>query len=357
VGLVSGRWPWCIGAGLLVLAAGVAPLGLKLADLRDVEVRAIPWRTHGGRLQGASPVGQGFRCRWDGLDRIEVALVALGPTRDAELELVLRDGARDGPVLRTVRADAAQPAGSRPWLAFDFEPLPDSAGRALWFELRPADGAQDSPWSTWTRYHGQPGVDAPWGDRVLAGRVFEGDVIDNSLPPQKLHFWSKVPHPHLSAMAFAVEELRPAEGAVLLELWDAGGDPASDPPLRRSRLAPGAGVEGGYAFFHFEPIAASRWKDMRFRLTAPEGARMIGFEKGLSFKTLHGGDPGPPALIGMARGDEVHTDCSLIFRAHSSPARSEVLRLLLDRLDGRLAGAALCWILGTLLILGLVRPR
>lgn len=354
---MSRRGLGVLGAALLALGAGALPLGLRLADTYELDVRSVPWRTHGGHLSNEGRTGQGFRCRWDGLTRIEVALVSLGPTEGAQLELLLRADARDGAPLRRARALAPTPSGERGWVSFEFEPVANSAGRDFWFELAPLGDAQPSPWSAWIRYHGQPGIDAPWGDRVATGRVFEGAVIDNSLTPERLHFWGKVPHPQLCAMAFAVEELSSARGQVRLELWGEGADPRADPPLRSALLEPDAATRGGYAYFAFEPVADSRWKDMRYRLSVPQATRLVGFERGLSFKTFHGGTQGPPGLLGMTRGTRVHGDRSLVFRASSSPSRAEAFELLARRAGWKLWAGALCWILGTWLVLRLVSPR
>lgn len=342
---------------LVAVGAGLLPLGLGLVDAHDIEVRTVPWRTQGGRISDANRPGQGFRCQWDGLERVDVAVVALGPTRDAQLELLLRADSPDGAVLRRARVVPAELTEGRGFVAFEFQPIEDSAGRAFWFELGPGDGTRHGPYCAWIRYHGQPGVDTPWGDRVVPGAVFEGPIVDNARSAAQRATWGMVPHPNLAAMAFAVEDLPVADGEVRLELWGEGSDPRTDPALRSVTLEGQGDVRGGYAYFDFEPIAESRWKEMHYRLTVPEGARVVGFESGLSFKTFHGGTAGPPALLGMSSGTQVHTGRSLIFRADSSPTRREVVARIIDRAGWRLWAGALCWFLGTVLALRLTFPN
>ena len=332
----------------LALAAVTAlvPLAALAPELPDVEVRTVPWRTHGGKLVAAHPVGEGFRCRWNGLARIEVGLVSLAPPAGAEVELVLRADSPDGEILRRSRTVPGELPGQGHFASFEFEPLADSAGRELWFELAPPEGGSPSPYSPWVRFHGQPGHDTPWGNRIVQGPVIEGKLADASRPPST-EDPGNVPHANLRALAFATDSLIPGSGAVKLELFEQG----RDAPVRSVELGEENEVHGGYVFFSFPPIEESRWKSYRYRVNVPPDSRLVGFELGPSVKTFHGAELGERALLGASLGGVRHPDRDLVFRAWSSPARTEVLALILERAGGRLILAALLWTLAIGLVL------
>lgn len=337
---------------LAVVVCALVPMALLGNEVPDVEVRTVPWRTHGGKLMPRFTTGQGFRCEWNGLARIEVGLVSLGPARDAELELVLHDESARGAVLRRSKIRPGPLAGQGQFASFEFDPVADSAGRDFWFELVPP-GERPSPYSAWIRYHGQPGHDTAWGNRIQRGPVVEGPAQDNSEAAILDIFPGNVPFPNLSALAFAVEHLDPAEGEVRLELWRGFAPEVDVQPLRSVELRPEEAVRGGYAFFAFEPIADSRWQEFRYRLTMPESARLVAFEAGPSLKTFHGGDAARPPLLGVVLGDTLHLDRSLIFRAHSSPSRFDVWQRIARRAGWKLGLGALAWALAIVLIIRL----
>lgn len=332
--------------GLLACAAGLLPFAAGLGEAWDVEVRTVPRRTQTGKLAQDERLGQGFRCAWDGLARVEVLLTPLGPVAGAELELLLRGSDPRGPVLRQARVQPGPLPGGGDFVAFDFEPVPDSAGREFWFELSVPGEARWSPYSAWIRYHGQPGMETAWGNRVLAGTVFEGELRDHTIGPGGRQLWLRVPHPHLSAVAVAFEAVRGERAQ--LELWELEAAPDAA-PLRKVLLPSQAGARGGYAFFTFEPIEDSRWRSFRYRLTTGDAARVVGFESGISFKSFHGGTAAEAPLLGVTQGASLHLDRSLVFRAGRAPSRGAVLRRIGDRAGWKLWCGALCWLLSAAL--------
>ncbi|MDP6539809.1 MAG: hypothetical protein QF903_07025 [Planctomycetota bacterium] len=344
-----------LAALLLAGACAGLPLWLATEPVPDVEVRSVPWRTHGGRLPADRPTGQGFRCRWDGLRVIDVALVALAPPGEAEVELTLRGDDPGGTILRRARARPGPLEAPGEFVAFSFEPIERSAGRRFWFELRPVEGSAPSPFSAWVRFHGQPGHDATWGHRIVTGPVIEGALADHARVESQQDP-GNVPHAHLRAVAVAADHLAAHEGTTRLELWPEGG---TGEPLRTVELGAEQGIHGGWAFFSFPPIPDSRWERYRFRLTLPQTARLVGLEQGLSLKTFHGLDHGldgaASRLAGTSLAGVVHADRDLLFRAWSSPDRAEVAALVGERAGWRLAAAALAWILATFLVLRLAR--
>ncbi len=330
-------------AMLGALGLAVVALLSQLTDTADIEVRTVPRRTQAGRLQRGADIGQGFRCDFDGLHRIEVALVPLGDAGDSQLELVLRAEGPTGQVLRQVQA--SQLPATADWGVFDFEPLQDSAGRALWWQLQLTGDKGQSPYSPYIRYHGQIGINMGWGKRIEQGRVFEGRLFDRHSLENAKGTYAKVPHPYLTAVSFAAETLRPALGPAKLELWGPDQTPYSSKPLRTVSLDPKEATHGGYAFFAFEPIKDSRWTDIHFRLSVPPGARMVGADEGLSFLTWHGKRQGQAGLLGFSRGERIQKDRSLVFRATSSPTPLDNLRRVLERAGVRLILGLLLWIL------------
>lgn len=357
---MKGALAFLLGAvsALAVLVLAVVIFAPASRNVADIEVRTVPWRTQAGRIPKSYPPGQGFVAGWEGLRRIDVALVVQGEVEGAELALVLRADGPDGEVLRRSRlgTDALPPAGARGWAAFEFEPIDSSTGLRFWWQLEVPGDARSSPYTPWVRYDGQPGIDMAWGDRIVPGPVHEGAIADPSSAWGARDSFLRVPHPHLSALSFAVDVMRPAVGPCVLEVWGPGTDPAVDPPLRRAELAPEEEVNGGYAFFSFEPIADSRWTEMRYRLTTNAGTRIVGNEHGPSFKSWHGGgvsieageasprNTEPPSLLGSSRAGLVRSDRSLVFRAYGSPQPLGVPLRVLDRAGWRLIAGVLAWI-------------
>lgn len=335
----------------LVAACGWLPIVCATTEVPDIAVRSVPWRTQGGQLSKTHPTGQGFRCRWDGLHRIDVALVALAPPGDAGLELVLRADGPDGALLRRARSHPGALEGQGAFVAFEFEPLTQSRGRRFWFELSPVGDDGPSPYSAWVRFHGQPGHDCVWGDRIWTGPVIEGRLVDHARVVSQQDP-GNVPHPHLRAVAVAADHLQPSLGPVRLELWE--GE-ASGPPLCTVELGSEHEVRGGWAFFSFPPIADSRWKQYRFRLTLHEGARLVGLEQGLTLKTFHGADLSESALAGVSLDGVLHPDRDLLFRAWSAPSSADLAALIGERAGWKLVVSALAWILATYLVVCLCR--
>ena len=226
-------------------------------------------------------------------------------------------------------------------VSFEFEPVTDSKDKVFHFSLEPADEAA-TQLSPWVRFHGQTGVNDPWGDRFLeAGALHRGDFLSA--------------HANLRAMAFPVEALSPSLGAAQLALFD---DPDSKDPLRVVTLESQDEVHAGWAFFSFEPVPESRWKRYHFELQTPEHCRLIGAEdeSGAAIpvhKTFHGLDSTDSPLLGMTRGALSQPDRDLIFRAWCEDPPDAVFARLEERTGGRLWWAAALWLFSTTLCLRL----
>jgi hypothetical protein len=285
-------------------------------------VRYAPRQTQLGRIFPRHPVGQGFTCERDGLSAIEVAMVRLaGEARPIDLEL--RVQSPDGPVLRRARAEAADLPSSDGWARFEFDPVPDSRGVRFYLSLAAAGDAPSSH-APWIRYRGAPRVVRPWGSRVAPREALAGEF--QSLDPD------------LRALAFAVDGFDAAAAPGEIEV-ECDGEPA-----RRSQLAPRAPLADGWAFFAFEPIAASRWKGVRYRLSVPESARFVGGEGGLSLIAFHGSGAADPRLAGITWRGEVLADRDLVFRAWSGEGTRALVSRLADRVGATFLFALAAWL-------------
>jgi len=339
---------WTAG---LALVGGLLPLWIAAGDLPDIEVRTRPLRAHAGRLLARHPIGQGFRCESEGLWRIEVALASIVLPARGGVELNVRAGGPKGTLLRSsvVRPGVLAPGGEL--VAFDFEPLMGSAGRALWFDLRPTEDLRPAAYCAYLRTHGQVGHHGVWGTRLHAGPVVEGVLRASQAPEFQPRagdpLLDEVPHPNLRSVAVAVAEVDPRHGEVRLELWEEGVD---GPPVRRVTLAEEDATHSGFVWFSFEPIAESRWKRFRFRITLPEGAALIGDEIGPTMITFHGAQQGHARLLGLSRGSTVTGDRDLVFRAWGARDRLGSLRKMAERAGWRLWAAAALWLTATALL-------
>lgn len=339
----------------LALAGGALPLWLAAGDLPDIEIRTVPWRAHSGRLLARWPLAQGFRCETDGLRRIEVALVSLVRPSNGGVELTLRAGGPDGAALRTVEVRPGDLAQGGEWVAFDFEPVADSAGRDFWFELSPTADRRPGDHGAHVRYHGQVGHIGTWAGRVVPGPVVEGVLrAVKPLRPRPRAEGAppvdEVPHPNLRAVAFAAQDVAPRLGEVKLELWREGDE---GPPLRTVVLGPENEVRNGFLIFAFEPIADSRWTRYRYRLTLHDRAALIGDELGPTMLTFHGTEDGDGRLLGLARGGVVVGDRDLVFRAWGERDRARAFGLIRERAGWRLWLAAALWIAAVAIVVRL----
>ena len=328
-------WSFSALTALVILAFCL----VGLTDPRPmIEVRTLPLITHFGDLTSLSPPGQAFRCEQDGLHRIDVRLVCSQETR---VTLHLRPDSQTAEVLREATISPELDPSGHAWSSFEFEPIKDSAGNIFHFSLVPA-GESATNISPWVRFHGQTGVNDPWGDRFLeAGAAHRGDFLSA--------------HAHFQAMAFPVESLSPAEGATKLTIFDS---PTSTEPLRVATLKPPEEVHAGWAFFSFEPLSESRWRRYYFELQVPERCRLIGAtgENGEGipvYKTFHGGEVPDSPLLGMTRGAIQQPDRDLVFRAWCEDPPNAVFARLLERTGDKLWFAAILWCLATAICLRL----
>lgn len=299
---------FAVSAGLTL--AAVAWLAATTAP--TLEIRAQPWLMPAGKLFRGHPVGQVFECTDETLTAIDVVLVQQGQEDPIEsVRGTLRARGPEGEVLREVvkTPETRGPA----WVRFDFEDLPDAAGRRLCFELSPAGEAALSNVSAWISWRGKLGQSRAWGDRIL-GR---------ELAPYEVTFRSY--HEDLSALAVAFDGLDVPAGECRLDLF------RGDELVRVGRLGASSPLAGGYALFTFEPIPESRWRQYTFRLTLPADARPVGTAEGVSCMSIHGSGDVRPELVGMTHGAARFHDRDLVFRTFGEQSAAARLALLVER--------------------------
>ena len=330
-----------------LLVAGVAAFALLAwrARVPDVEIRYAPRTTQAGRIFPEFALGSGFACENDGLHAIDVAFAPIGGDPQP-LELELRQGTPDGPVVRRARVEAAALPATDDWVRFEFEPLPSSAGQRFWFQISAPERTAHTPW---TRYRGIPYVVRPWGDRAIDGPVIEGELLPAPPRPRTdLH------HADLHTLAFAMNYMHPQAGEARLVLYDG----VSGEELRRATIGPGLPCDTGWAFFRFEKLADTRWRALRYRVELPTGASLIGNADGPSIVAFHGGSRVPPEVLGMTCGTRTLEQRDLVFRAWSSGESSALLARLSARGGRTILYAAVLWFLALLVASRLLgRPQ
>jgi len=298
--------------------------------LRDLDVRGAPWRVSIGPVPASAPVGETFTAVRDGLERIDVAVADYTDQPPDQVELVLRADGPAGAELRRVRAARLEAMAQGGWLEFEFEPVPDSAGRRFHAQIGPAEGVELCAYAPWLRFRGLADRGEPWGGEAFDGPVVEGEFLSD--------------HTALRGLAFGGEELGgPAE----LVLYDRDGS-----ELRRVRVESPVPLEWGWLVFGFEPISTSRWRTWRYRLELPPGAHLRGSGKDPARVGFYGSGRVDEHLAGMTRGGEQLSDRDLGLRTFSRRGPGVALGLLRERMGAR-GLAALALLVGASVALAL----
>ena len=132
---------WTAGVALgAALLWGILQIPVNVPD-----ASSPPAGTAVGTVNDWTSVGQSFVVRWNNLDSISVVLAAEKPTNQAAITFNVKEEPH-GPPLRSVRRTISQlPVGNplkmRPgtlqerWETFNFAPIPNSAGRKLYFSV------------------------------------------------------------------------------------------------------------------------------------------------------------------------------------------------------------------------------
>ncbi len=128
------------------VAVGAALLwGILQIPVNVPDASSPPAGNGVGTVNNWSAVGQSFVVRWNNLDSISVVLAAEKPADQAAITFNVKQEPH-GPPLRTVRRTISRlpvgnPSDMRPgtlqerWETFNFDPIPNSAGRKLYFSV------------------------------------------------------------------------------------------------------------------------------------------------------------------------------------------------------------------------------
>lgn len=329
-----------IALGLLALAL---PMWLECQSVFGLDVRSRPWHLLGGRLSAQSPLGQGFVFQGEGLNRVEVALSAVGGGPEGNVLFELREGDPDGPLLRTTSArldGLSYDPGTL--VAFDFKPLTRAESGSGEFYLRLMPGADRlelsaSPWLRSEQMVGLPqSVAGEFDERIYSGRFFSrfGDLAGLAVSVKRVPAGSR---PSLILRAIDGETGLPQPGAV----------------LRESEALLATELRAGHLIFEFESIENSRYRDYALSLELPEGAELsspqnsiwIPLHEESGEKTSKGeGLYGSKQLRGFYRGSQVQPKLNWIVRAKGKSDGRTALIQFAGENGLSLAAAILLWL-------------
>jgi len=145
-------------------AAVTAAIWLALQLPAEVPAAVSPPAGSGvATVNDWTSVGQSFPCRFDNLNQISVVLAAERPTDQAAITLNIKTGPFDPPIRTVRRTVSLLPVGDpmkfRPgslderWETFEFEPIPDSGGRRLYFSVEGKDVPRENTVRVLIFYH------------------------------------------------------------------------------------------------------------------------------------------------------------------------------------------------------------
>jgi len=238
---------------ILALALPVGALVVASRDLPDLEMRPAGGTLGAwiGSIEDGSLPRQRFRTPSDGLWRIDVALRQSRAPGGIRLKLLAGDA-----LLRTA---IGRPGTVRDlnyaFTTFEFEPLEDSGGRELTFELVPEgnEGLRQFSFAPRLRARRLAG-----GRPLLAGDPTQTDEARGRFLSTR---------DGLTALSFFAT-IVPA-GTYRLELTETSGE-----VVREVEHELPAGHMGGTVLVPFEPIEGSREHVYRWRLEPPPGAHL-----------------------------------------------------------------------------------
>ena len=137
-----------IGAGLVLVCLAVL-LGILVDTEFSRVTRSLGGRTiPAGEITAGTRLGQTFLATESDLSRVEVLLATYRRINHAPLLFSLEEYPADKAPLRTVIAEP-ESIGDNEFYAFEFPPIPDSAGRAFLLTLESPEGAPGDAFTAW----------------------------------------------------------------------------------------------------------------------------------------------------------------------------------------------------------------
>ena len=310
-------------------------------NLPDIEMRpsgAAPSAWIGSLDDGALP-RQRFRTPSDGLWRIDVALQQ-GPG-PKDVRLVLLDG--ETPVRTAIGEHGTVRDLNFGFTTFEFEPLEDSGGRELAFELRAPQSVTD----------GRLGLAPRLRSRRMRGNRPQWTADAHELERVTGMFLSS--RDALAGLSFFAAQVTP--GNLHFELTELDGT-----PVRRIDETLTQGFEGGMLLVPFEPLNGSREHVYRWSLEPPDGTQLRLAELALGDDApiltaipghFHGALRDDPQLLGASGLGWPAGEADILFATFAE--KRDVWTELRERMGARLYAAAALWVGACLALVALLR--
>jgi hypothetical protein len=168
---------WLLGWAAITIF--LALLGLAILDRQDLSQTSQPLFNEMAEFHAPLRVGQSFVASRPGLCRVALLLARKGQTNRSPVVFHLREGAKATADLATVTIKASHLEDvttmvRRPYIyqSFSFSPIPDSAGKTLYFWVESPQSPADDPFLV--RY--QTGDVYPEGTMSIDGSAIDGDL-------------------------------------------------------------------------------------------------------------------------------------------------------------------------------------
>jgi hypothetical protein len=165
--------------GWAVITVFLALLGLAILERQNLSPTSQPLFNEMVEFHGPLKVEQSFVASQPGLYRVALLLARQGPTNRSPVVFHLRERAEATADLATVTINASHLEDvttmvRRPYVyqSFSFSPIPDSAGKTIYFRVQSPQSPADDP--LLVRY--QAGDVCPEGAMSIDGSAIDGDL-------------------------------------------------------------------------------------------------------------------------------------------------------------------------------------
>ena len=171
-----------IKLGVFVVAVLAAVWGFFQWPVEIPDSNSPPEGNHAGAVDSTTSLGQTFVASRDGINRVDVTLSVEHPIDRGTIDFQVMEvpWRQTREVIRPV---AALPAGKvgdfRPgtimarWYSFEFQPIPDSAGKQLYFSLESKDLPEANSVSLLMFFHNE----YPSGEAYINGEPVNAHVV------------------------------------------------------------------------------------------------------------------------------------------------------------------------------------
>ncbi len=168
---------------LTTLLVASSIIFLVAATLQIPDTASTPAATTLETVNDSRSVGQTFRAERNGLSRIDLVLAAGGRVQSAPLRFYLREAPGSSPIRTVLLDNSGLPIGDpwrfvpgrmdETWMSFNFEPIPDSAGRQFYFSLEGPGIPPEGTVRTLVFFHNQ----YPYGQAYVNGEPIWAHIV------------------------------------------------------------------------------------------------------------------------------------------------------------------------------------